>query len=186
MTRQATAFAREHRLSITILEPVWVYGEREFNTGFYSYVKAVQSGANWMPGSVRNLFHVVYARDLANAYVLAARKKLAGIERMIIGDPSPVPMRRVFDLFCEEAGLRPPHRLCRCTAYLAGFGMELYGALTRSTAPPLLTRGRVDMFYDSIQFSTAKAQRVLGFSSSYSIEQGIRKTVEWYKMNHFL
>ncbi len=185
-TQQAVAFARKHQLNLTVIEPVWVYGEREFGTGFYSYLQAVRRGLRYLPGSTRNQFHVVYAVDLAKAYLLALQKKLAGVERIIVGNANAEPMCRVFDLFCKEAGLLPPRRLPRWSVYPCAFAMELFHTLARSAQPPVLTRARVNMFYDSIQFSTEKARRLLGFRCDHPLEEGIRRTVAWYRTNRYL
>jgi nucleoside-diphosphate-sugar epimerase len=185
-TRKAIEFAQEHALSITILEPAWVYGEREFRTGFYSYVKAVKEGLRWMPGCKQNLFHVIYAKDVARAYVMAARSRLPGVERIIIGNPRPEFMHRILDLFCREAGTAAPRFLPRWVAYPAGFCLEIISTLLRASEAPLLTRGRVNMFYDSIAYSAQKAKHLLGFEAEFSIEQGIQQTVTWYKANQLL
>lgn len=185
-TREALAFARDHRLNVTLLEPAWVYGEREFGTGFYSYVKAVKDGQRWVPGCARNRFHVIYARDLARAYLLACRRKLPGIERLIIGNPVAEPMSDTFRTFCQEAGLRPPRLAPKCLVYPVAFMLELAYTLARSPQPPVLTRSRVNMFYDSIQYATAKARHKLGFECQFTLAQGIRQTVAWYKSNHYL
>jgi len=185
-TEKALEFGRKHDLPVTLLEPVWVYGEREFNTGFYSYVKAVQKGCRWMPGSPANTFQVIYARDLASAYVLAVRRRLPGVERMIIGNPAPVSMYQLFGLFCSEAGFGIPRLLSRWTVYPVGFAMELAWTLTAAHSPPPLTRGRVNTFYDSIRYSAEKAKNLLGFEAPTSLEQGVRATVQWYKANHYL
>lgn len=185
-TQAALAYARAHNLNVTLLEPVWTFGEREFGTGFYTYVKAVRDGQRFMPGSTRNRFHVIYAKDLARAYLLAARRKLPGLERIIVGSPAAQPMHAIFSRFCREAGLPPPRLLPKWCVYPLGFGLELLYTLARRRRPPLLTRGRVNMFYDSIQFSPAKARQLLGFACEHSLEQGIRQTVAWYKQNHWL
>jgi nucleoside-diphosphate-sugar epimerase len=185
-TQQAVAFAHQHQLNLTVIEPVWVYGEREFGTGFYTYVKAVQTGQRFMPGSRRNLFHVVYARDLAKAFLLACQKKLPGIERLIVGNIQAQPMCQIFNLFCLEAGLKPPCLLPRWSVYPPALLLELAFTLARSRRPPLLTRGRVNMFYDNLQFSVEKARQKLGFQCDYSLEQGIRKTVSWYKSKNYI
>jgi len=185
-TQYALAFAREHHLNLTILEPAWVFGEREFGTGFYAYVKAVQSGQKHMPGSTRNRFHVIYARDLAKAYLLTLQKGLPGVERLIIGAETAELMHRVFGLFCREAGLPQPRLLPKWATYPIAFALELACTLARCRQPPLLTRSRVNMFYDSISYSTAKAKRLLGFQCEHTLEQGIHQTVAWYKNNHYL
>jgi len=185
-TQQALAFARAHHLDLTVIEPVWVYGEREFGTGFYAYVKAVRAGQRFMPGSTRNRFHVIYAPDLAQAYRLACERALPGVERLLIGSPTAEPMHRIFELFCRAAGLEPPRLLPKWSVYPLGVGLELLHTLARSSRPPPLTRARVNMFYDTIQYSTDKARRLLGFACDHTLEQGIRQTVAWYKRNHYL
>ena len=64
-TKEAIKFASENVLNLTILEPTWVYGEKEFNTGFYSYLQTVKTGIPFFLGSKKNMFSVIYAEDLA-------------------------------------------------------------------------------------------------------------------------
>jgi len=180
------AFSARHGINCTILEPAWVYGEREFNSGFFSYVKSVQQGLGFLPGSKRNTFHAVYARDCAKAYALALRKKPKGVERIIIGNPRPQPMHELFGLFCAEAGLKPPRLLPKWVAYPPAFALEAACTLFRSKKPPLLSRGRVNMFYDSIGYSTEKARALLGFTCDYTLGQGIRNAVQWYRKKGYL
>ncbi len=185
-TQEAIAFAQKNKINLTVIEPVWVYGEREFGTGFYSYVKAIQSGRRFMPGSAHNLFHVIYARDLAKGYLLAAQRKLPGVERLILGSPTAEPMQLVFGRFCQEAGLQPPRFLPKWSLYPIAFGLELGSTLAHCRRPPPLTRGRLNTFYDSICYSTEKARRILGFECDHTLEQGIRRTVAWYQANRHL
>jgi nucleoside-diphosphate-sugar epimerase len=185
-TRRSLQLARAHGLDLTVIEPAWVYGEREFNSGFFSYLDTVRQGLRFLPGSRRNTFHVIYARDLARAYVLALKKRIKGIERILVGNPQPESMHRIFSLFCTQAGLRPPHPVPHGIAYPIGFALELFSTLFRTKKPPLLSRGRVNMFYDSIGYSVKKAERILGFTCQYSLEQGIQKTVAWYRENGYL
>ncbi len=186
MTREATAFAEKHRMDLIILEPVWVYGENEFNTGFYEYVKTVKSGTGFMPGSRKNTFHVVYAGDLAKAYYLALVSGLHGVHRFIAGSPSSGKMVRIYQLFCEEAGLKAPAHLPKLITYPIGFIMEVFYTLFHAKNPPLLTRGRVNMFYDSIGYDTSRAIKMLHFENQVSLEEGIKRTVQWYRNNNFL
>ncbi len=179
--KKAVEYAGEHNLNLTILEPVWVYGEREFNTGFFEYMKTASSGLPFLPGSEKNKFHIVYAGDLARAYLLAYRKQLQGINSFIIGNQKAELMDRIYTLFCEEIGVRKPKNLPKFMVYPIGFILELVYTVFKVKKPPLLTRGRVNMFYDNIGFSTGKAESILGFTNEYSLEEGIKRTVKWYK-----
>ena len=185
-TRQASLYAAEHGLNCTILEPSWVYGEREFATGFFNYVQTVRRGCRYMPGSKSNVFHVIYVRDLAHAYVLAVQRQLPGVERIIVGNPVPDSMYKIFRLFCTEAGLTPPHMLPKGIVYPPALLLEGIATIVHSRRCPALTRGRVNMFYDSIGYSSEKAARLLGFTCRYTLEEGIRNTVQWYRDNGYL
>lgn len=179
--KEALAFATKHDLNLTILEPVWVYGEREMNTGFYEYLKTAKAGIPFVPGAKHNKFHVIYAGDLAKAYFLAYTKQLTGIHCILVGNQYPERMEKIYDLFCSQAGLKKPRNLPKALTYPAGFLMELIYTLINSKKPPLLTRGRVNMFYDNLEFSVEKGKQTLGFRNTFSLEEGIRRTVLWYK-----
>lgn len=184
--KEALAFTVKHNLNLTILEPVWVYGERELNTGFYEYLKTAKSGIPFVPGAKQNKFHVIYARDLARAYFLAYTKQLTGIHSILVGNEQPENMDKIYKLFCKEAGLKKPRNLPKALVYPAAFLMELLFTLFNSPNPPLLTRGRVNMFYDNIEFSVEKARQVLGFKNSFSLEEGVKRTVLWYKQQDLI
>lgn len=179
--KEALAFAKANDLNLTILEPVWVYGERELNVGFYEYLKTAKTGIPFLLGSKRNKFHVIYAKDLARAYYLVYTKQLAGINCMLVGNQKAESMEKIYQLFCLEAGIKKPGNIPKALVYPVAFLMELLYTVFQASKPPLLTRGRVNMFYDNIEFSTEKAKRLLGFTNSYSLEEGIKKTVLWYK-----
>lgn len=179
--KEALAFAARHNLNLTIIEPVWVYGERELNTGFYEYLKTAKTGIPFVPGSKHNKFHVIYAVDLARAYFLAYTKQPAGQNCILIGNEQAESMDRIYELFCSAAGVKKPGNLPKALTYPVGLLMELFYTVVKASNPPLLTRGRVNMFYDNIEFSVEKAERILGFRNAYSLEEGIKKTVAWYK-----
>ncbi len=179
--KEALAFAATFDLNLTLLEPVWVYGERELNGGFYEYLKTAKAGIPLVPGAKQNKFHVIYAGDLARAYVLAYTKQLRGRHCILVGNQQAENMARIYGLFCAEAGLKKPGNLPKTLSYPIALLMEIIYTLLKSESPPLLTRGRVNMFYDNLEVSVEKAGRLLGFRNDYSLEEGIKKTVLWYK-----
>jgi len=179
--KEALAFAATFDLNVTLLEPVWVYGERELNGGFYEYLKTAKTGIPFVPGVKQNKFHVIYAGDLARAYVLAYTKKLAGRHCILIGNQQTESMDRIYGLFCSAAGIKKPRNLPKTLSYPVALLMELLYTLFKSQSPPFLTRGRVNMFYDNLEVSVEKAGRLLGFKTAFSLEKGIKRTVLWYK-----
>jgi nucleoside-diphosphate-sugar epimerase len=95
-------------------------------------------------------------------------------------------MLRIYKLFCREARLKMPIILPKAVFYPVGLFMEIFCSALGTLEPPLLTRGRVNLFYDSIEYSVEKSKRILGFVNNHSLEEGIAKTVSWYKANRLL
>lgn len=180
-TQKAVEFASREGMNLTVLEPVWVYGENGSETVFLEYIKSAEQGVPVSPGSKRNKFHVVYAGDVAQAYYLAFCKRLKGVQRIIIGDQKCEFMDSIFSQFCECAGVKKPMLLPKWAVYPFSFLLELFYTIFNAPKAPLLTRGRVNMFYDNIEYSTSKAEQVLGFRSKHTLKEGIQKTVAWYK-----
>jgi len=185
-TRQATDFGSKNNLNITIIEPVWVYGEYEFSSGFYEYLKIIKSGISFFPGSKKNKFHVIYARDLAKAYYLAYDKNLSGINRFIIGNNNIDSMEYIYSLFCKQINSKKPRNIPRLLANPVGIALEFFAEIFNLKNPPALTRARVDMMYDNIEYSIKKAEHILGFKNEFTLEEGVHRTVSWYIKNKYL
>jgi nucleoside-diphosphate-sugar epimerase len=185
-TRDAVEYAAAAELNLTVIEPVWVYGERELGTGFFEYLKTAGSKVPLFPGSKHNKFHTVYAEDLARAYFLAFKKRLSGINRIIVGNQKAESMDDICSAFCREANVKKPLNAPKWLVYPFALVMELlYTALSLKTAP-LLTRGRVNMFYDNIEYSIEKARKLLGFTNNFDLKEGVGKTVQWYQKQQLL
>lgn len=185
-TIQSIGFAEKNNLNLIVIEPVWVFGEREFQTGFFEYLKTVKNGSSLLPGSAKNKFHVIYAKDLARAYFQAYQSDLKGIHRIIVGNKEAGFQQGIYGLFCEKAGLKKPKNIPKFVIYPVAFIMELFATIFKFKNPPLITRGRVNMFYDNIEYNTSKAKKILNFETEYNLEESIEKTVNWYKNNGYL
>jgi nucleoside-diphosphate-sugar epimerase len=184
--RNAIAYARKHQMNLIVLDPSYVYGEREFSSGFYEYLRSIKQGIPVAPGSKRNNFSVIYAGDLAKAYHAALDRALTGIHRFIITNPVPVKMDYLLELFCRNAGYKKPPLLSKSVLYIPVMIIEFVATALQSRKPLVLTRGRINMFVNNVEFCAEKAKQVLSFSATTSLEVGIDKTVRWYKENRYL
>jgi nucleoside-diphosphate-sugar epimerase len=185
-TCEAEQIARENNMNLTVIEPVWVYGEREFSSGFYEYMKVAGSGIPYFPGSRKNKFHVIYAGDLARAYYQVFEKRPSGVNRILAGNAHIDRMEKIYACFCKEMGIKKPANLPWAMVYPIGLILEVIAELLKSKNPPLLSRSRVNMMYDNIEYSTRKAEELIAFRAELPIETGISRTVEWYRKNNLL
>lgn len=183
---RAQKYAAENNLNLMIMEPVWVFGPGEFHTGFYDYIKSVEDGFPFAPGSRRNEFSLIYVNDLVRAYLLAMDSTISGVHRFLLASPEKVKMADFYSKLCKAGGLRAPKLLPKWLMGPIGFVMETLWSIFKAKKPPLLTRGRVAMFYDHISFSSEKARKVLGFSANTPLDQAIEETITWYRNKGYL
>lgn len=183
---KAIEFSEKHSINLTILDPAWIYGERELHSGFYDFLKLVKSGIRLLPGSKKNKFHSIYARDLAKIYYLAYKNKPVGINRILAVSPFAEYQYKILDMFCKKAGYKTPFRIPKAFIYFPALLLELLFTVFNVKSPPPMSRGRINIFYDNIEYSAAKLKDILGFQPDYSFEESIENTVRWYKENNYL
>jgi nucleoside-diphosphate-sugar epimerase len=80
----------------------------------------------------------------------------------------------------KVAGVPPPRvRLPVWPFWLAGAACEAVCA-PFGIAPPIYRR-RVDFFRKSRAFDISRARRELGYRPRVSLDEGLRRTLEWYR-----
>lgn len=183
---EAMKLAEKHSLNLTVIEPVWVYGEREFHSGFYDFLKTIESGLPCFPGSKKNKFHTIYARDLAKLYFLTYTKRLTGINKFIACSRHAEYQTKILELFCHAVGLKMPYKIPKTVIYFPAFIAEMLYTIFRAQQSPVISRAKVNIFYDNIEYSSEKARNFFGFVSDYTLEESIKNTVEWYRKNKLL
>jgi nucleoside-diphosphate-sugar epimerase len=182
----ATAYAKSNSMNLTVLHPAWVYGEREFHSGFYDFLKTMKGGFRFAPGSRKNKFHTIYARDLAKVYYLAYQKKLDGINELLAVSPAAEYQHKIIEMLCQKAGYKTPMLIPKSLMYSPAFIVEFIYSLLQLKNAPIISRARLNIFYDNIEYSSKKLFEELGFTPDYSLEDSIERTVKWYKENNYL
>lgn len=178
----ALEFARRHGLQLTLLEPVWIFGERESSSGFLEYLDAARI-LPAVPGCRRNIFPVLYVRDLAAAFLQVYRQQPPGVEKFIVGGRRQRTMQEIYSALCLAAGIRPPRLLPRLPCMILAVVLEAVWTLLRMRNPPPISRSRVNMFFDSIPFSAEKFHRTFGPCPETPFAEAVWNTIAWYQEN---
>lgn len=184
--KEAIAFCQDNDINLSVLRPVWVYGEREFHAGPYEFCKTVLRGAPVLPMGQDNRLHCVNVKDVARAVSLAIEKQPAGVKVYNIGNEEAPKVRDYFNLYCQNLGRKSPLYLSFWWFYPLGFLLEIMAKLVRSSEPFLLTRVRVKFFYCNNIYDVSKAKEELGFISEISLEEGVKEATQWWQENGFL
>jgi 2-alkyl-3-oxoalkanoate reductase len=171
-------------LPATILRPAAIYGPGDPERFFMIY-KRVASGTFPMFGNGRTLYHPLYIDNLVDALVLAMDPTRGLGEAYLIADEDYVEIEDLVRRVAKSMGVsvRIPHYPV-WPVVVAGHVMETVCRPFKIT-PPIFPR-RVDWFRQNRAFSIDKAKRDLGYTAQVPLDEGLRRTYEWYRAERLL
>ena len=166
-----------------VVRPAGIYGPGDMR--FLKFFKAINSGAFVMIGDGKALYHLTYIDDLIDGIMLAAERPEAVGEVFTLAGPRYVSIQEMADTVAGSLGKRRSRlRVPLLPVQLAAVACE---AVCRPLKinPPLYPR-RVEFFAMDRAFTTEKAQRLLGFLPRVDLEDGVARTVAWYREHKLL
>ena len=133
-----------------------------------------------MIGSGRVSYHLTHVEDVARGFMKAAETPAASGEAFILAGAHYTTVEELVGLIAEKAGVPPPrfHWPARPLYAAAALCEDLCRPL--GVEPPLHRR-RLDFYLKNRAFRIDKARRVLGWEPRVDLEQGIEKTLDWYR-----
>ncbi|HYH47186.1 MAG TPA: NAD-dependent epimerase/dehydratase family protein, partial [Thermoanaerobaculia bacterium] len=165
-------------LSATILRPAAIYGPGDPER-FFLIFRRVASGTFPMFGGGRTLYHPLYIDNLVDAFLLAMDDGKGDGEAYLIADDCFVEIEDLVRRVAATLGteVRVPHYPVwpvvaaghLCEKVCKPFGI----------VPPLFPR-RVDWYRQNRAFRIDKARRDLGYEPRVGLDEGLRRTAEWY------
>lgn len=170
-------------LAVSVVRPVGIYGPGD--TRFLKLFKPISKGLFVMIGSGESLYHMTYIDDLVEGFMLAAVRDEAVGEAFTIGGEKYTTLNVLADKVAAAIGrkrrrLRVPLAPVLWVAVICDRVFRAFGL-----SPPIYPR-RVEFFMLDRAFSIEKARRLLGYQPKVSLDEGLRKTAEWYKANDLI
>jgi nucleoside-diphosphate-sugar epimerase len=174
----ARDFGKNRSLPVVVFRPAGIYGPEDLR--FLKLFKAIKSGVFRMIGSGEVLYHMVYVEDLVDGILLCGASEQATGEVFILASERPYTLNSITKAIAETLGVElSSFRIPATPVYLASMLCE-FACRPFGIHPPLYRR-RVDFFRKTRAFSIEKAQRVLEFSPQVGLEEGLRRTADWYR-----
>lgn len=180
---QADAVAREAAAAgqdVVMLYPGVVYGPGDLTDGNLVVKMAVDHLEGKLPGIVGpgdRLWSYAYVGDVAEGHRTALERGRAGERYFLTGEN--VDMNGLFALLAELTGVPAPRRhIPYAVATALGVAMWAWAELTGH--PPQLTHQVVGVFREHWAYSSAKAERELGYRVT-PLRQGLQETVAWLR-----
>lgn len=166
-----------------IVRPGLVYGPGDMHLlGFF---RSIQRHLFRRIGRRPVWLHPIYIDDLTEALIRAGRHPAAAGECFHIAGQEAVTIEGLAATIAAALGATPAHGFIPLPAarVIALAGDALPGPL-RHAAP--LTRSRLDFLTHSRVYDVGKAQRLIGFTAPTPLNDGIVRTVEWYRHEGYL
>ena len=167
----------------TIFRPVGIHGPGDMR--FLKLFRTVARGQFRMIGSGRVLYHMTYIDDLVDGIILCGEHAAARGQTYILCGPRYTTLHELVEAIAAAVGRKPPRG--RIPLWPVKVGAVLCETLCKplKIEPPLHMR-RLDFFTKDRGFTSAKAQREIGYSPRVSLADGLARTAAWYRQNNLL
>jgi|Deesub1362A_J573_1020465.scaffolds.fasta_scaffold07777_2 nucleoside-diphosphate-sugar epimerase len=174
---------RNRRLPVVILRPSMVYGPGGKGE-FLKLCRLMVRGLFPRVGRGMNLMPMVYVDDVVQAALLAGEKGVPG-EVYLITSARSFSMDEIRQMVLKCLGIKRPYPyLPYPLAMLSAYAIEILYSLFGCT--PIVTHYNIASIVRNRILSIEKAKRELGYEPRISLEEGVRRTLEWYKVKGLL
>jgi len=171
----AEAFSRD--LRGVIFRPGAIYGPGDLR--FLKLFRAIRNGRFFMLGSGNVHYHLVYVDDLVNGILLCAEREAALGRTYILAGERSVTLNELVGSIARAVGVAAPgRRLPLWPVRMLAAACEAV-CTPLNISPPIYPR-RVDFFRKERSFRIDRARKELGYSPAVGLEEGLRRTAEWY------
>lgn len=176
--------ARERGLAAVRVRPPYVYGPRD-RQFLPRVLSSLQNGQFRFIGSGRQPISLVHVGNLVEALYLAAVKPDVVGDMFLITDGEATTRLRLIEIICEETGYPMPTRhVPGWIVRMACPVLETLYAIKRSKEPPLINKFRVKFMATPLTYRIDKARERLGYEPLVHTEEGLRRTLAWFRENH--
>ncbi len=171
-------------IPVTVVRPPAVYGPRDKD--IFAFFETMNKGIQPMIGFRDKTVSLIHVADLIKGIVLAGEHPEASGKVYFISSEKYYTWKEIGEITGRVMhkhgfGVRVPVSLVYAIAGIS----EAYSAV--SGQPVLLNWEKAtDIVQDAWTCSISKAAKELGFKEDYSIEEGIRNTVAWYRQEGWM
>lgn len=166
-----------HRLPAVIVRPGFIYGPGERHS-VPRIIEKLQAGTMKFIGPGDKLLNNTYVGNLSDAILLALEKPQALGETFNIRDRRLVTREEYINTIADYLGKPHPKHVPLWVARALVGPLETFAKLTGATQAPLLTGARIKFMTLNLDFSIAKAKRVLGYQPRVDFRDGIIETLD--------
>lgn len=181
---EETVLSYKDKLPITIIRPPAIYGPRD--TEIFLFIKLVKTHIKPLFGFGESYLSIVYVKDLVRGICMAAESQKSVGQTYFIANEAPPSFSEALEgiqkaLKVKTITVRIPIPLFVFAAFLSQLFSKLKGEAASFNSQKAREISSKFWICD-----VSKAEKELGFTPKYSLEQGLTETVDWYRQNNWL
>jgi len=163
--------------SAVMLRPTVVFGPNNY-ANMYRLIQSVQKGRYVGVGDGGNIKSIGYVENVVAATVFLMDRMTSGVSIYNYADSPHMTTQALVTSIARNLGVKVPAiRVPKPLALACAFPFDIVARVTKRDLP--LTAKRIAKFTNPTHHE-AENIRLAGFAAPYSLEDGIRKTIEWY------
>jgi nucleoside-diphosphate-sugar epimerase len=171
-------------LPITICRAPAVFGDRD--TEIFIFFKTFSKGLMTTIGFDKKLISLIYVQDLVKGFMLAAESGKSAGQTYFISSEKHYTWEEIGNISAKVLSKKPvkikvPHSVVYGIAAIA----QVLASFSSKPATLNMEKAR-DITRNAWICDTSKAIRELNYHQSISIEEGIKRTCEWYKQQGWI
>jgi nucleoside-diphosphate-sugar epimerase len=167
----------EHGLSAVILRPGFIYGPGERHA-LTRVVEKIQTGKMKLIGRGDRLLNNTSIENLCDAILLAIETPGIDGEVFNIRDERLVTREEFVHTIADYLGKPHPRHVPERLAKTIVKPIEAIARFRGRQTPPILTHGQIKFLTQNLDYSIAKAKRVLGYRPHVDFQKGIITTLD--------
>lgn len=179
----AREFGRSSGLDVVVARPIGIYGPGD--TRFLRMFRGLARGRFPLIGSGQVFYHLTFIDDLVEGFRLCGTVPVAAGRTYLLAGPRYTTLEALLGLVAKQLHVEPPKtHLPVWPFWTAGLLCEL-ACIPFGIEPPIYRR-RVDFYTKSRAFDTTRALTELDFTPKVDLDEGIRRTADWYRSEGLL
>jgi nucleoside-diphosphate-sugar epimerase len=168
---------RDHGLKAVILRPGFIYGAGDRHA-MARIVDKIQTGKMKIVGRGDRLLNNTAVENLCEAIILAIETPGIDGETFNIRDERLVAREEFINTIADYLGSPHPRHVPEIVARILVRPIETIARLRGRQSPPLLTRAQMKFMTQNLDFSIAKAKRMLGYQGRFDYSERVPHALE--------
>jgi len=184
LAEEKLAISFMNQLPITICRAPAVFGERD--TEIFIFFQTFNKGLMTTIGFDKKLISLIYVKDLVKGFMLAAESDKSTGQTYFIASEKFYSWHEVGDITSKVLSKNPIKiRVPHSAVYLIAAVAQFVAMFSSKPATLNLEKAK-DLIQKTWICDTGKAVRELGYHQSFTLEDSIKRTCEWYKQQNWI